>query len=166
MNRLKYLIQQWIKCLHKQLREIWNLFQLIYSSSPHPGGTFLAPTWDLPAVDLSSEVGRQSWQWFSRWVKREATTLISMPKETEFVDDSKDQMPSQASERDLRSLLTLRLESSFREETSPDPVTDRTHRLWIFGRDGWGLGFGNSHCTTNDLSRRGKGDLPCRYNSG
>ena len=45
-----------------------------------------------------------------------------MPKETEFVDDPKDQMPSQASERDLRSLLTLRLESSFPEGTSLDPV--------------------------------------------
>ena len=45
-----------------------------------------------------------------------------MPKETEFVDDRKDQMPSQVSERDLWSLLTFRLESSFPEGTSLDPV--------------------------------------------
>ena len=51
-----------------------------------------------------------------------------MPKETEFVDDIKDQMPSQASERDLRYLLILRLESSFPEGTSLDPVRDRSHR--------------------------------------
>ena len=164
--------------------DIWGksgiFAKLIDSSSPLPGRTFLAPTWDLPSLDLSSEVGRQSWQWFSRWVKREATTLISMPKKTEFIDDPKGQMPSQASERDLRSLLTLRLESTFPEGTSLDPVRDRshrpwifgwdgwseTHRSWIFGRDGWGLGFANSHCTTNELSRRGKGDLPYRYISG
>ena len=40
------------------------------------------------------------------------------------------------------------------------------HHPWIFGQGGWGLWFANSHCTTNDLSRREKCDLSCRYNSG
>ena len=51
-----------------------------------------------------------------------------MPKETEFVDDPNDQMPSQALETDLRPLLTLRLESSFPEGTSLVPGRDRSHR--------------------------------------
>ena len=51
-----------------------------------------------------------------------------MPKETEFVDDPKDQMPSKASERDLWSFPTLRLGFSFPEGTSLDPVRDRSHR--------------------------------------
>ena len=128
-------------------------------------------------MDLSSKVGRQYWQWFSWWVKREATTLISISKEIEYIDDQHDQMPSQASERDLRYLLTLRLESSFPEEISLGTVSDRsqcswifewdgwseTQRPWIFGHDSWGLGFVNSYYTTNDLSRRGKGDLSCSY---
>ena len=51
-----------------------------------------------------------------------------MPKEAKFVDDPQDQMPSYTSERDLRSLLTLRLESSFPEETSLDPIRYISHR--------------------------------------